>query len=208
MTTGQAASPKDAAKRLRAAVHQLAANAISIEPDPDALIAAAQLVEQAAAHLGGQAVVAATDSPTALESGSSSLRNYQHRSIFQGELHPFSPSLRWVDAEGPDGQPGYGFHVTLSQLYTGPPQAVHGGYVAALFDELLGGVQALAPQGGGYTGRLTVRYRSLTPIDTELRFVGWVSQARGRRITTHATCRAGAVLCAEAEALFVRPGTA
>jgi acyl-CoA thioesterase FadM len=81
---------------------------------------------------------------------------------------------------------------------------VHGGYVAGLFDDVLGGTQALIEGPTGLTGTLTVRYRSLTPLDTDLVFLGWVDHARGRRILSKATCHAGDVLTAEAEALFVR----
>ena len=57
--------------------------------------------------------------------------------------------------------------VTFGSAYEGPPGHVHGGYVAAAFDELLGMTQSL---GGmpGMTGTLTVRYRRPTPLRTEL----------------------------------------
>ncbi len=52
---------------------------------------------------------------------------------------------------------------TFGAAYEGPPGCVHGGYVAAAFDEVLGSTQSLsgAP---GMTGRLTVHYRSPTPV--------------------------------------------
>ena len=206
MPEGDLPSPKDAAAALRAAVHDLASKSVSIEPDGAALGRAAELVRLAAAEIDGEPFGRWWEGPS--ESREElGLRHYRHRSIFQGELHPFSPTLRWQDAAGPAGEPGYRFVVELSSLYEGPPNAVHGGYVAALFDELLGGVQALAEGGGGYTGRLTVRYRSLTPVRQPLDFVGWISDDKGRRVHTHATCHASGVLCAEAEALFVRPAT-
>ncbi|CAN5232097.1 PaaI family thioesterase [soil metagenome] len=57
----------------------------------------------------------------------------------------------------------------FGQAYEGPPGCVHGGYVAAAFDELLGATQSLsgAP---GMTGTLTVRYEKPTPLHTDLRF--------------------------------------
>jgi acyl-coenzyme A thioesterase PaaI-like protein len=79
---------------------------------------------------------------------------------------------------------------------------VHGGFVAAAFDEVLGSTQSLsgAP---GMTGRLTVHYRSPTPLHTELRFEGRLESVSGRKILTKGTLWAGDVLCAEAEALFI-----
>lgn len=98
--------------------------------------------------------------------------------------------------------------VTYGDAYEGPPGCVHGGFVAAIFDEVLGLAQALsgAP---GMTGRLTVTYRSPTPLHTELRVVGRLDSVEGRKISTSGEIRAGDRLCAEATGLFisVRPGT-
>jgi acyl-CoA thioesterase FadM len=74
--------------------------------------------------------------------------------------------------------------------------------VAAAFDEVLGSTQSLAGR-PGMTGRLTVHYRSPTPLHTELRFESRVTQVSGRKTLTHGTLHAGDRLCAEAEGLFV-----
>jgi acyl-coenzyme A thioesterase PaaI-like protein len=86
--------------------------------------------------------------------------------------------------------------------YEGPPGCVHGGFVAAAFDELLGLVQTL---GGfpGMTGRLTVHYRSPTPLHTDLRLQGAIERVDGRKTICRGTMWAGDRLCAEAEGLFV-----
>lgn len=91
---------------------------------------------------------------------------------------------------------------TFGAAYEGPPGCVHGGFVAAAFDEVLGSTQSLsgAP---GMTGRLTVHYRSPTPLHTELRFEGELESVSGRKILTKGRLYAGDVLCAEAEGLFI-----
>jgi acyl-coenzyme A thioesterase PaaI-like protein len=91
---------------------------------------------------------------------------------------------------------------TFGAAYEGPPGCVHGGFVAAAFDEVLGSTQSLsgAP---GMTGRLTVHYRSPTPLHTPLRFEGSLESVSGRKILTKGTLWAGDVLCAEAEGLFI-----
>jgi acyl-coenzyme A thioesterase PaaI-like protein len=91
---------------------------------------------------------------------------------------------------------------TFGTAYEGPPGCVHGGFVAAAFDEVLGSTQSLsgAP---GMTGRLTVHYRSPTPLHTELRFEGTLESVTGRKILTKGLLWAGDVLCAEAEGLFI-----
>ena len=48
---------------------------------------------------------------------------------------------------------------TFGAAYEGPPGCVHGGFVAAAFDEVLGSTQSLSGE-PGMTGRLTVNYRS------------------------------------------------
>lgn len=91
---------------------------------------------------------------------------------------------------------------TFGAAYEGPPGCVHGGFVAAAFDEVLGSTQSLsgAP---GMTGRLTVHYRSPTPLHTELLFEGILERVDGRKIHTTGRLWAGEVLCAEAEGLFI-----
>jgi acyl-coenzyme A thioesterase PaaI-like protein len=92
--------------------------------------------------------------------------------------------------------------VVCGTAYEGPPGHVHGGYVAAMFDELLGLTQSLSGK-HGMTGRLTVHYRSPTPLHTELTLEGTLDRYDGRKIICSGRLRAGDVLCAEADGLFV-----
>jgi acyl-coenzyme A thioesterase PaaI-like protein len=124
-------------------------------------------------------------------------------SLYRGERNPLAAPMT-VTFEEVDGRPSVVGTVTLDRRYEGPPGGVHGGYVAGLFDDVLGGTQQLLDGPTGLTGILTVRYRHVTPLDTPLRFVGHVHTERGRRIVAKATCHADGVLTAQAEALFVR----
>ena len=92
--------------------------------------------------------------------------------------------------------------VTCGSAYEGPPGHVHGGFIAAMFDDLLGLAQGLSGH-HGMTGRLTIHYRSPTPLHTELTLRGWLERADGRKILCRGTMHAGEVLCAEAEGLFI-----
>ena len=114
-----------------------------------------------------------------------------------GKANPLAPPIT-LRLEG-DHMEGA---VTFGAAYEGPPGCVHGGFVAAAFDEILGATQSLsgAP---GMTARLSVDYRSPTPLHTELRFVGRLERVDGRKIYTRGELWAGAVLCAEAEGLFI-----
>ncbi|MFN8018340.1 MAG: PaaI family thioesterase [Acidimicrobiales bacterium] len=80
--------------------------------------------------------------------------------------------------------------VVFGQAYEGPPGCVHGGYVAASFDEVLGATQSLsgAP---GMTGTLSIRYESPTPLQVPLRFEGRLVGTERRKIFTEGACYAG-----------------
>ncbi len=114
-----------------------------------------------------------------------------------GRANPLAPPIElWLEDGRIHGRARFG------AAYEGPPGCVHGGFIAAAFDEVLGSTQSLsgAP---GMTGRLTVHYRSPTPLGTELRFEGVLERVDGRKIHTKGWLWAGEVLCAEAEALFI-----
>ena len=114
-----------------------------------------------------------------------------------GRANPLAPPIElWLEEDHIAGR------ATFGPAYEGPPGCVHGGYIAAAFDEVLGSTQSLsgAP---GKTGRLTVHYRRPTPLEEELRFVGRLESVDGRKILTRGELWAGEVLCAEAEGLFI-----
>jgi acyl-coenzyme A thioesterase PaaI-like protein len=93
--------------------------------------------------------------------------------------------------------------VVFGAAYEGPPGCVHGGYVAATFDEVLGMTQSMTGK-HGMTGTLTVRYRQPTPLHQVLRFEGELVGVEGRKILTVGRClREDGTLTAEADALFV-----
>jgi len=87
--------------------------------------------------------------------------------------------------------------------YEGPPGGVHGGVVAAVWDQVL--AYACMIQGTpGHTATLTAHYRAITPLHRELRFEAWVERRDGRRIHARGRCHAGDTLVSEAEGLFIR----
>lgn len=130
--------------------------------------------------------------------------SFNTHSLFRGRDSAIAVPLDYRAVTLPDGQQVVEGTVTCPLLYEGPPGGVHGGYVAGLFDDVLGGTQQLIEGHAGLTGTLTVRYRRLTPLETELHFRGWIDHVSGRRIRAKATCHANGTLTAEAEALFIR----
>src|SRR5262245_19200504 len=123
-----------------------------------------------------------------------------------GRANPVAPPIElWVE-----GERAYG-DLTFGPTHEGIPDCAQGGYIAAGFDIVLGQAAWLARTGGGVTGTLTVRYRSLTPIGVPLRYEAWLEHAGGRttRVQGKLSTLPGAGsdqaprLCAEAEAIFV-----
>jgi hypothetical protein len=103
--------------------------------------------------------------------------------------------------EQPDGGYYVGGTVVFGAAYEGPPGHVHGGLVAAMFDELLGFAQLSA----GFTGTLTVRYRKPTPLHKTLTMKAWPDRVDGRKRIIKGTCHDGETLLSEAEGLFIAP---
>jgi acyl-coenzyme A thioesterase PaaI-like protein len=119
----------------------------------------------------------------------------------------YSPLIGLSNALSPpirlnvENQRVYGTAV-FGSAYEGPPGCVHGGFVAAAFDEVLGFAQSLTGN-PGMTGTLTIRYRSPTPLHVELDFEAWVERVEGRKIFAAGTVHAHGRLTAEAEGIFI-----
>jgi len=118
-----------------------------------------------------------------------------------GRANPLAPPLR-LQVDPASDRPAVVGTAAFGPQYEGPPGHVHGGYLAAAFDEVLGMAQSLGGK-PGLTGTLTVRYRSPTPLHAELALAGWVERVEGRKIFTQGTIHVDGRLCAEAEAVFV-----
>jgi acyl-coenzyme A thioesterase PaaI-like protein len=114
-----------------------------------------------------------------------------------GLSNPLSPPIA-LEAKGERAVGS----VVFGSAYEGAPGCVHGGFVAAAFDELLGFAQALTGS-PGMTGTLTIRYRQPTPLHTELRFEAHVSRIEGRKNFIEGRVYAGERLCAEADGIFI-----
>lgn len=126
---------------------------------------------------------------------------YDHSPLI-GIANPLAPPMTIREVDGViEARANFG------QAYEGPPGCVHGGYVAAAFDEVLGATQSLsgAP---GMTGTLTVRYEKPTPLKSELRFEGRLVGVERRKIFTEGACYAGNLLTATAKGTFIsmQPG--
>lgn len=154
----------------------------------------------------------------ALEGVAAGLEDHPRRRFFEafaeaansGDPHAFFDSSPLIGRTNPLAPPldlrVVGGRVVgearFGSAYEGPPGAVHGGFVAAAFDEVLGMAQSTSGQ-PGMTGTLTVRYLRPTPLHTEVRFDGELVRTEGRKIFTAGRVHAGAEPTAEAEAVFI-----
>jgi acyl-coenzyme A thioesterase PaaI-like protein len=119
-----------------------------------------------------------------------------------GEANPIGPPLRLTveDSTRVIGE------AQFEQQHEGPPGHVHGGVLAAAFDELLGMTQSLSGA-TGMTGRLTVHYRRPTPLHMPVHFEGQVQNVSGRKISvigaSFIEVEGERVVTAESEGLFI-----
>lgn len=115
-----------------------------------------------------------------------------------GLSNPLSPPMTVV--AGTDRQ---AWEVVFGDAYAGHPGFVHGGYVSAVLDHVLG-VVASGPGVATMTGTLTTRYRRPTPIDSRLVCRGEIERVDGRKVFCKAMLESEEGLIAEAEGIFIR----
>ena len=193
--------PDTARLRLAEALRPLITMTVSGTPADDALLAAAAAVERLGAALAAGAGTDRrirqppdTDRPTV---------EYFPTSPIAGILNPIAPPVRLEVVDGADGGPSE-IRATawFDYPYEGPPSCVHGGGIAATFDEILGAANMVSGN-PGMTGTLPVRYRKPTPLRTDLRLEARFLGRDGRKIRTWAGMYHGDVLTAEADGLFI-----
>lgn len=96
-----------------------------------------------------------------------------------------------------------GASVRFGRYYLGAGEAVHGGAIPLVFDELLGTLVNFGDRPPSRTASLTVHFRSLTPLGVDLRLTGRIERVDGRKTYASGALHDGDRLCAQAEALFI-----
>jgi acyl-coenzyme A thioesterase PaaI-like protein len=192
----QVTDPNDVRRRLADATRAVMRHLVSSTAGNEDLEAAAAAVTSAAEQLDastkGRGYFGVAEGSLLSEN-----REFIDYSPLTGLLNPLAPPMNiWRDGDTVLAS------ATFGPQYEGPPGCVHGGFVAAAFDEILGVTQSLTGR-AGMTAHLAVDYRSPTPLHRELRFAGRVDRTEGRKIFTTATLHDGDRLCAEAMGLFV-----
>jgi acyl-coenzyme A thioesterase PaaI-like protein len=183
-------------RRLATAMRRVIDRLVTSDAPEDELAVAAERLERYADHLEthrqGRPYSGFAEAANAGNIGA-----FFDASPVIGLANPLAPPLR-LAAEGGviTGDVHFG------AAYEGPPGCVHGGWVAAAFDEFLGFVMATTGN-PGMTGTLKVIYRSPTPLQTDLRFEAGEWRTEGRKTIATGRLWAGDRLCAEAEGIFI-----
>jgi acyl-coenzyme A thioesterase PaaI-like protein len=189
---------KAAAQRLADAMRRIIARMVVVRPPADQVERAAEAANRFADSLDD--LPERSKSWEVSEAGLQP-RDFVNHSPLSGAANPIAPPLSmWIVDDG-DGDYHMEGTVTFGAAYEGPPGHCHGGFVAAMFDELLGFVQ-LAP---GFTAYLHVDYRRPTPLNRELELRGWIESVEERKRMIRGTCHLDGTLLSEAHGLFIAP---
>lgn len=188
--------PGPAHERLANAIRRVTNQIVLTAATPEQLIRAAEQVEAVADALAPATPEWTLSVPAFVNSRDP--HGYFPFSPQIGLYNPLAPPLR-VEIDDDNTVRGT---VNLDAAYEGPPGCVHGGIIASLFDEILG-IANITAQVGAMTGTLTIRYRSPTPLRTDLTFAARNVDVEGRKVFTNGTLHAGDVLCAECEGVFI-----
>ena len=181
-------------------VRALIAATVVAQAPREALVAAAVAVDQAVAALAPY--VPRGRSPRYPEPGPFTTPNdLMPFDPVIGRLSPLAPPLEFTWADGR----AIG-RVRFGTAYEGPPGCVHGGVLAACFDQVLNVANLMAATPGP-TARLSLRFRKPTPLDADLRFEGWQERVEGKRVHARGHLLHGDTVTVEAEGLFVRVPT-
>lgn len=191
----------------RAELHRLAGAArtmidrlVATDAPVEVLAAAADDLEAAAARFQGYHQGSLYEGfAEAANSGGEAAPVFDHSPLL-GKGNPIAPPIRLKISEGKVQA-----RVCFGAAYEGPPGCVHGGFIAAAFDEVLGSAQALSGQ-PGMTGTLTIRYENPTPLHTELGIEAELERVEGRKVFTVGRLFAGDVVTARAQGVFISIG--
>jgi acyl-coenzyme A thioesterase PaaI-like protein len=185
--------------RLADAVRRISAAAVGhAVPDGDIAAAADQLV-----RIAGELEGSAPDSKRPRFQPSGHPQDFFPMSPMIGFANPVAPPIEVWSVQGEGGWREIRGRVTFGYAYEGPPTCVHGGIIAALFDEVMGAAN-LVTDNAGMTGTLTVRYRRPTPLLAPLDIVARFTGTERRKVFTWAGIYHDGALTAEAEGIFVK----
>ena len=172
---------------------------------PDEVLAEAtghirQAMELLAPHLqqgeGWSTISIASDTP-GFAWREDDLTRVMPYSPVSGRHNAIAPDIRlWKEGDEVLGE------AFFSPTYAGPPDSVHGGIIAAVFDEVLSMANVITGK-AGFTGTLTIKYHRKTPLNTPIELWGVNLRQEGRKQISRGEMRVNGEVTASAEGLFI-----
>lgn len=187
---------RDAIGRLAEGVRQIIEGLVAHRAPLAEMEEATALIQQVADLLGRQPGQRAYESFAEAANADTPYTFFDNSPII-GMANPLAPPAQ-LSIEG-DKVVG---SVVFGSAYEGPPGHVHGGYLAATFDELLGLAQTLSGQ-SGMTGTLTIGYRRPTPLHRVIALEAELVKVDGRKVTVVGRSFVDGQLTAESEGIFI-----
>jgi len=183
----------DALARLAESVRQLIEVTVTLDASPERLADAAAQIDAVVAALRDSV----PNPPPPRYPGGPTAADVFPYDYVMGRWNPLAAPIRftWQDplAVG---------IARFGTAYEGPPGCVHGGAIAAAFDQVLN-VANLMSGNPGPTARLETRFRAPTPLHREVRFEGWVTAREERKVRSAGRLLVDGTVTAEAEGLFI-----
>ena len=188
-----------AKRKVSNATRKLIKNLLTSTAGPDELEEIASKIEKQADLLQKQNELCGIASylfADEIDHGSRINIAYELNPVF-GKSNPIAPDFNiWIDGKKAFGK------VNMGWQYEGPPNCVHGGFIAAIFDQFLGVAQRMTKQ-PGFTGQLNVRYIKPTPLNIDLHIEGWVEKIEGRKSFLACEMWADNIMTARCEGIFI-----
>ncbi|NKQ56214.1 PaaI family thioesterase [Amycolatopsis sp. K13G38] len=178
---------------LAARVRDLIEAVVLAEDDPPGLLDAAARIEEVTESLRARR----RESPRLLVQADTVGRLSANNPV-EGPGNPLAPPLSRirVDVDGMRAE------VTFTAVHEGPPERVHGGWVAAVLDHAVG--RAVAAAGHpAMTASLTVDYHEGTPYGVPLEVEARFARRDGRKVYAIANISSGGTITATASAILV-----
>lgn len=187
----------DAARRVLAQdIRALAAATMLTTKGRESISAASELVRQAIAGLSGDARLGRYDGLSGLLPGAPTNERIWETHAAFGASNPLAPPVAVVESGG-----RLTGTVTFGPAWEGGPGTVYGGFIAAVFDGILG--RAVIGAGHlGVTKSLSVRFLRPTPLLRELKVESTAGARIGREVPVSGRLMDGDTVTCEADAVF------
>ncbi len=187
----------DAPRRaLAAGIRSLAALTMLTTAPRDSISEASDLVRRAITELAAQARQGRYEGLAGLLAGAATNDRIWETHAAFGASNPLAPPVEVVENDG-----HVAGTVTFGPAWEGGPGTVYGGFIAAVFDGMLG--RAVISAGHlGVTKSLSVRFLRPTPLRRELKVEAAAGARVGRLVPVTGRLLDGDTVTCEAEATF------